>query len=86
MVSRCTAVHVMKILHVLSTLTLIFEEYIKAYACQLRLFLIAGLDGGGGGCAEAHSSDEAKTCRAQDKLCSIFVSRMEVRAFLFFLF
>lgn len=33
--------------------------------------------------AQAHSSDEAKTCRAQDKLCSIFVSRLEVKAFLF---
>lgn len=32
--------------------------------------------------AEARSSDEAKACRAQDKLCSIFVSRLEVRAFL----
>lgn len=45
-------------------------------------FLIAGWTKVGEG-AEARSSDEAKTCRAQDKLCSIFVSRLEVRAFLF---
>ena len=45
-------------------------------------FLIAGWTKVGEG-AQAHS-DEAKTCRAQDKLCSIFVSRLEVRAFLFF--
>lgn len=45
-------------------------------------FLIAGWTKVGEG-AEARSSDEAKTCQAQDKLCSIFVSRLKVRAFLF---
>lgn len=56
------------------------EAYVRMpVSCS---FLIAGWMRVGEG-AQTHSSDEAKTCPAQDKLCSIFVSQLEVRAFLF---
>lgn len=45
-------------------------------------FLIAAWTKVGEG-AHAHSSDEAKVCRAQDELYSISVRRLKVRAFLF---
>ncbi|KAI9514066.1 hypothetical protein NQZ68_036565, partial [Dissostichus eleginoides] len=45
-----------------------------AHACQLQLSdcWVDKAWGGKGGRVQAHSSDEAKTCRAQDKLRSIF--------------
>lgn len=75
------AINVILMFHVLSTLTFIFGKCTEASAHMpvSSSFLKAGWTKVGEG-AQAHSSDEAKTCWAQDKLYSIFVSCLEVRA------